>query len=88
MAKLIPTAERIKRARALIQKAREIPVEAGGWEDFTRTARVKDTLRQARDLIKFAAYNPAVPAETKKEIQDLLDEIIRAEKEILHPGSD
>jgi len=83
VAKLITTAERIKRAHALIQKAREIPVEEGAWEDFTRTARVRDTLRQARDLVKFAAYNPAVPPEVKREIEELMTEITQAEAEIL-----
>ena len=54
MAKLIPAAERIIRARALIQKAREFPIPPeGGRNDFSYIANVKDILRQARDMVKF-----------------------------------
>jgi hypothetical protein len=42
MAKLIPAAERIIRARKLIQQAREIPVPAEmGKKDFSYIANVK-----------------------------------------------
>jgi len=51
MAKMIPAAERIIRARTLIQEAREFPVPAElGKNDLSYIAGVKDLLRQARDL--------------------------------------
>ncbi len=43
MARLIPSAERILRARILIQQARELPVpEPLGNKDFSYIAQVKD----------------------------------------------
>lgn len=85
MAKVIPTAERIKKARALIEKARNIPVPTEhGWMDLSYTANVKDLLRQARDLVKFVRFMPNVPPETKSEVEALMQEITSAEKEILH----
>ena len=49
MAKVIPVSERIKKAHALIEKARQIPLpDEHGWMDLSYTANVKDTLRQAR----------------------------------------
>ena len=55
MAKLIQAAERITRARDLIQQARDLPVPQTGLgkSDFSYIAQVKDLLRQARDLVKF-----------------------------------
>ena len=51
MARMIPAAERVTRARALIQKARDLPVVSEfGWQDFSYVAQVKDILQQARDL--------------------------------------
>ena len=86
MAKMIPSAERITRARALIQKAREVPVPAEtGRYDISYVAKVKDLLRQARDLIKFIPYSPSTSAEMKEEVQKLFEEAAQAEKEILHP---
>lgn len=85
MAKVIPTAERIKKARTLIEKARNIPVPTEhGWMDLSYTANVKDLLRQARDLVKFVQFMPNVPPETKSEVEALMQEITSAEKEILH----
>ena len=46
MSKLIPAAERIVKARALIQKARDLPIPEGGSKyDFSYIAQVKDILR-------------------------------------------
>lgn len=85
MSKVIPTAERIKKARALIQKARDLPIPPDqGWMDFSYAANVKDILRQARDLVKFVQFMPNASAEIKQEVSDLIEEITRAEKEILH----
>ncbi len=85
MAKVIPTTERIKKARALIEKARSLPLpEEHGWMDLSYTANVKDLLRQARDLVKFIQFMPNVPPETKTEVEALMQEITSADKEILH----
>jgi hypothetical protein len=84
MARLIPAAERITRARALIQKARDIPVPAeNGRYDLAYVAQVKDCLQQARDLIKFIPYTPSATAEMKTEVANIFKEAEQAEKEIL-----
>jgi hypothetical protein len=85
MSKLIPAAERILRARALIQKAREFPVPAeGGRGDFSYIAHVKDFLRQARDLVKFIPMAAGVTAGMKEEVKKIYQETEQAEREILH----
>jgi hypothetical protein len=84
MTKLIPTEERITRARALIEKARTIPQpEDRGWGDFSYSAQVKDTLRQANDLVKFIPMITGVTLELKQEALQVIKEISTAEKEIL-----
>lgn len=88
MSRMIPTAERIQKARALIQKARDLPPPADlAWMDFTYAATVKDILRQGRDLLKFIQFMPNASPQTKKEVNDLMDDINTAEKEILHRSS-
>jgi len=85
MAKVIPTADRIKKARALIEKAKSIPLPTEhGWMDLSYTANVKDTLRQARDLVKFVQFMPNVSPEIKSEVEQLMQDITKSEKEILH----
>lgn len=85
MAKVIPIAERISKARALIQKARDLPLPfEHGWLDFSYAANVKDIMRQARDLLKFIQFMPNASPETKLEVEQLIVEIAAAEKEILH----
>ena len=85
MAKVVTTEERIKKARALIEKARNLPPPTEhGWMDLSFTANVKDLLRQARDLVKFVQFMPKAAAETKQEVEALMLEISSAEKEILH----
>ena len=84
MAKLIPAAERIIRARQLIQKAREIPVPPeSGRNDFSYIANVRDLLRQARDLIKFISMSPSASAEMKEEVKRVYQEAEQAGREIL-----
>ena len=84
MAKLIPAAERIIRARQLIQKAREIPVPPeSGRNDFSYIANVRDLLRQARDLIKFISMTPSASAEMKEEVKRVYQEAEQAGREIL-----
>lgn len=85
MAKLIPAAERINLARALIQQAREIPLPAeGGKYDFSYVARVKDTLRQARDLVKLIPQSAGASREIKADAASVLQEIEQADRQILH----
>ena len=84
MAKLIPAAERIVRARELIQKARDLPVPEGGRGDFSYIAQVKDLLRQARDLIKFIPMQPSATEEMKAEVKRIYQEADQANKDILH----
>ena len=85
MSRLIPAAERILRARKLIQQARDLPVPAeGGRMDFSYIARVKDLLRQARYLIKFISLTPSASPEMKEEVKTIYLEAEKAEQEILH----
>jgi hypothetical protein len=84
MAKLIPAAERIVRARALIQKARDLPVPEGlGKHELSYIAGVKDLLRQARDMVKFIPMRAGVSAEMKAEVQKIFEEADHANAEIL-----
>ena len=88
MSRLIPAAERIVRARALIQKARDLPVPAeGGRYDFSYIARVKDLLQQARDMVKFIPYSPTATPEMKATVSQIFQEADRANQEILHPDA-
>jgi hypothetical protein len=85
MTKLVPAAERILRARALIQKAREFPLPAeGGKYSFSYIAGVKDFLQQARDLVKFIPMTPSATAEMKAEVRKIYQEADQADREILH----
>jgi hypothetical protein len=86
MAKLIPSAERIKRARVFIQQAREfpIPVEAGK-SDLSYIAGVKALLQQARDMVKFISMTPTATPEMKAEVKNIYAEIELANREIFHP---
>jgi len=81
---LIPAAERILRARALIAKARAWPVPPEGKFDFSYIAGVKDLLRQARDLVKFITLTPSASPEIKEEVRRIYEEAERADREILH----
>jgi hypothetical protein len=85
MSRLIPAAERILRARKLIQQAHELPIPAeGGRGDFSYIAQVKDLLRQARDLIKFIPQSPSATAEMKEEVKKIYQEADQADQELLH----
>jgi hypothetical protein len=84
MAKMIPAAERIVRARRIIQQARDLPVPAEhGRSDFSYIAQVKALLQQARDLVKFIPDTPSATAEIKSEARKILQEADQANKEIL-----
>ena len=86
MPKLITAAERIVRARKLIQKARDLPVPEGGLgrSDFSYIAQVKDLLRQARDLVKFIPQTAGVSSEMKEEVRRIFEEIEQANRDILY----
>jgi D-ribose pyranose/furanose isomerase RbsD len=85
MAKLIPAAERIVRARKLIQQARDLPIPSElGKNDLSYIAGVKDLLRQARDLVKFIPQTAGVSAEMKDEVKKIYEEIEQANREILY----
>jgi hypothetical protein len=85
MSRLIPAAERITRARAFIQQARDLPVpEEGGRYNFSYVAQVKDLLRQARDMIKFIPNTPSATPEIKEEVARIFKEADLANEEILH----
>ena len=84
MSPFIPAAERIQRARLLIQKARNLKVPEGmGKSDLTYIANVKDILQQARDLVKFIPYTPTATPEMKDEVKKIFEEAAQADKEIL-----
>jgi hypothetical protein len=85
MAKMIPAAERILRARKLIQNARDFPVPNElGKNDLSYIAGVKDLLRQARDLVKFIPMTAGVSAEMKEEVRKVFEEADQANREILY----
>jgi len=84
MARQMTAAERIKRARALIQKARDLqPPPDTGRFDLTYLAQVRGFLTEARDLVKFIAYRPGASAEVKEEAAQIKEEADQAQKEIL-----
>jgi hypothetical protein len=85
MAKLIPAAERLQRAHALIQKARAVPLPVeGGKYNFAYIAEVKAILQQARDLVKFIPMTPTASAEMKAEVRQIYAEADQANQELLH----
>ena len=79
MAKPITPEKRVIKARALIQKARQIPAPSSvGWEHFSYTAQVKDTLRQAFELVKLINHSPSTPEEVKADARAVIEEIAAA----------
>ena len=85
MSRLIPAADRILKAQALIQKARAVlPPDETVVLDLSYMAEVRDILQQARDLIKFIPYTPSATVEMKVQVAELFKEADRAEKELMH----
>ena len=86
MPKLIPAAERLTRARNLIQQARDLPVPSTGLgkSELAYIAGVKDLLRQAKDMIKFIPQTAGVSAGMKDEVKKIYEEIEQADREILY----
>ncbi len=88
MSTFIPAAERLLRARDLIQKARaaRVPAELG-QNDLSYIAQVRDLLRQARDLVKFIPQTAGVSAAMKEEVKKIYEEIEEANREMFgRPG--
>ena len=87
MSRLILAADRVVKARALIQQARDLPVppasEAGRY-NFSYVAQVKAFLQEARDLIKYIPKTPSATSEIKQQVSQILQEADRANQEILH----
>jgi hypothetical protein len=85
MAKMIPAEERLKRARKLIQQARDLPIPSTGLgkSDFSYIASVKDLFRQAKDLVKFIPQTAGISAEMKDEVKKIYEDIEQANREIL-----
>lgn len=86
MPKLIPTTERITRARKLIQQAYDLPIPTTGLgkSDFSYIANVKDLLRQARDMVKFIPQTAGISVEMKEEVKKIYSEIEEADRKILY----
>jgi len=85
MAKMIPAAERLVRARKLIQQARDLPVPPElGRSDLAYIVQVKTLLQQARDLVKFIPMTPSATPEIKEEVKKIFAEADQANQEILH----
>jgi hypothetical protein len=85
MSRLIPAVERLRRARLLIQKARDLPIPAeGGKYNFSYIAQVKMLLQDARDLVKFIPKTPSATAEMKEQVRLIFQEADMANQEILH----
>jgi hypothetical protein len=83
MPRLILASERIIRARALIQQARDLPVPpVTGRSDFTYITQVKDLLRQAGDLVKFIPDTPSATNEIKSEVKKIFQEIDQTKKDL------
>lgn len=87
MAKALTPEQRIKKAQKFIQEAKEIPHPASlGWEHFSYTAQVKDTLKKAFELVKLIQHSPSADPEIKKQARELIDSLPGIEKEILKPS--
>ena len=87
MSRLILAADRVIKARLLIQKARDLPVpppEEAGKYNFSYVAQVKALLQDARNLVKYIPKTPSATAEIKQQVSQILQEADRANQEILH----
>ena len=85
MSRLIPAVERIRRARELIQQARNYQVPAeGGKYNFAYIAQVKAYLQEARDLVKFIPKTPTATLEMKDQVIKIFQEADCANQEIFH----
>jgi hypothetical protein len=84
MSRFTPAAERIKKARLLIQRARDLAVPAeAGKSDLSYIAQVKALLQEARDLVKFIPLSPSTTPEMKEDVSRIFQEAEQANREIL-----
>jgi hypothetical protein len=87
MAKALTPEQRIKKAQKYIEEARKIPrPNSLGWEHFSYTAQVKDTLKKAFELIKLIQHSPSTDPEIKRQAREIIDSLPEIEKEILKPS--
>ncbi len=83
MARLVTAAEKIKRARELIQEAWDYPVpERGGKYDLSYMATVRGKLREARELVQFIPRTAGATVENKEEAKKIIAEAEQAGKDI------
>ena len=84
MAKLMTPLERIEKAKACIEAAREIEEPASiGWDRLSYVAQVKDKLREAFELVKLIQFSPSASNEVKAAAKAVIAEAKAAEDEIL-----
>jgi hypothetical protein len=84
MAKAQTPEQRIRNARKLIDQARAIPKPSSiGWEHFSYTAQVKDTLKKAFELVKLIQHSPSASPEIKAEAREIIDSLPLIETGIL-----
>lgn len=83
MSRFVPAAEKIERARALIQKARDLPPPGGNRHDFSYIAQVNAYLEQARDLVKFIPRTVSASPELKQQVNELIEETKQVSRELL-----
>ncbi|GAB4580191.1 MAG: hypothetical protein Fur0022_29300 [Anaerolineales bacterium] len=84
MTRFVPVPEKIQQARALIQKARDLPIPAeGGRWNFAYVAQVRAYLEQARDLVKFIPRTPSATPELKAQVKQIFEEADLVHKNIL-----
>jgi ABC-type Na+ transport system ATPase subunit NatA len=85
MTKLITNQERIHKAKDLLLQAKEIPFDPKAvFMDIGYVAKVKDLLRQAKDLVKFIPFSPSADSETKQTTKEIFKQIEETEKDLLH----
>jgi len=84
MAKLILAADRIVLARAMIQKARDLPVPVDVANIILHTSLKSRTICGRRVIWSSLFINTSATAEIKGEAKKILTEADQANKEILH----
>ena len=74
MARVMTPENRIKKARVLIEEARKVERPSTvGWDYFSYTANVKETLRKAFELVKLINHSPATPDEVKADARTVIE---------------
>jgi uncharacterized coiled-coil DUF342 family protein len=84
MARTLTAAEKMEKARKMIQQVRDLPVpEPAGRSDFSYIAQVKALILDAKDLIKFIPRTVTATDEIKKEVQQIVQEADETQKDLL-----